>query len=95
MAYPPRATFTAATKRAILQRDRICAHCGERKSTQADHIIPVAEGGTHHISNGQGLCDWCHDKKTGAEQRRGITRWNRDRRPRQTRPTEAHPGLIR
>jgi len=81
-------------RRAILERDTWCAHCGERQSTQADHIKPVAEGGGNTIDNGQGLCDPCHDIKTAAEARRGYKRWNTEKRPMQRHPGERHPGIL-
>ena len=62
-----RESFPRPLRRAILHRDPICRHCHTRQSTIADHIIPVAEGGTDTITNGQGLCDPCHHTKTQAE----------------------------
>jgi 5-methylcytosine-specific restriction protein A len=63
---------------AVLQR------CGGRcqirgpkcttTATEADHIIPVAEGGTYTLSNGQGTCHTCHQAKTRDEARRGRQR---------------------
>ncbi|WP_363319497.1 HNH endonuclease [Leifsonia williamsii] len=63
---------------AVLQR------CGGRceirgpkctgKATEADHITPVAEGGTYTLSNGQGACTTCHAAKTKQEAARGRTR---------------------
>ena len=43
----------------------------EGRATQADHIIPVAEGGQTTLQNGAGICVTCHKKKTGAEAARG------------------------
>jgi 5-methylcytosine-specific restriction protein A len=85
-----RESFPRPLRRAILQRDPICRHCHTRQSTIADHIIPVAEGGTDTITNGQGLCDPCHHTKTQAEARRGQAR----RRSRGQLPPTPHPGLI-
>ena len=79
--------FPPAARRAILQRDPVCP-CG-RPSTQADHIVPVAEGGSDDESNGQGLCRSCHDTKTAAEAARA-----RARVPRRHRDRESHPGLL-
>jgi len=39
----------------------------ERRATQADHIIPVAEGGQTTMENGAGICVTCHKIKTQAE----------------------------
>lgn len=85
-----RESFPRPLRRAILHRDPICRHCHTRQSTIADHIIPVAEGGTDTITNGQGLCDPCHHTKTQAEARRGQAR----RRSRGQLPPTPHPGLI-
>jgi 5-methylcytosine-specific restriction endonuclease McrA len=91
---PRKLAFPPAVRRAILKRDKWCAHCGERRATQADHIKPVAEGGGNTIENGQGLCDPCHDAKTAAEARRGYRRWNTEKRPMQRHPGERHPGIL-
>lgn len=85
--------FPTAARARILARDPICKHCGQRPSTIADHITPVAEGGSDDETNGQGLCAPCHDLKTHAEQQRGMKRWN-ERRPRQRRTPEQHPGVT-
>ncbi len=37
---------------------------------EADHIIPLAEGGTHHEDNIQTLCIRCHKKDTAELHRR-------------------------
>lgn len=95
MPWPQRETFPPAIKTAILKRERICRACGIRKATIADHRTPVAEGGEHTLDNGQGLCDPCHETKTIAETRRGYQRWNSERRPRQRRKPEPHPGITK
>ncbi|MEU6641249.1 HNH endonuclease signature motif containing protein [Saccharomonospora sp. NPDC046836] len=89
----PRRAFPTAVRARILKRDPICRACGVRPSTIADHIVPVAEGGTDDETNGQGLCSPCHDPKSAAERARGLQRWN-ERRPRQRRDPEPHPGVI-
>jgi len=91
---PRKVAFTAADKRTILKRDRWCAMCRERPSTQADHIKPIAEGGANTATNGQGLCDGCHETKSLNEARRGYKRWNDRDRPRQRRAPEKHPGIV-
>lgn len=85
--------FPPAVRRAILRRDPVCRACGQRPSTEADHVIAWAEGGTHTVANGQGLCKPCHAAKTKAEAQRGYRRWQ-ERRPRQRRPAEKHPGVL-
>lgn len=92
---PRKIAFPPAVKRAILKRDRWCAQCGERASTQADHIKPIAEGGANTLDNGQGLCDPCHDAKTRREAQRGYRRWNTERRPTNKHPSEQHPGILK
>ncbi|MEM8619842.1 MAG: HNH endonuclease signature motif containing protein [Actinomycetota bacterium] len=83
-------SFPGPVRRRILERDPICAACHQRPSTIADHIVPVAEGGGDDESNGQGLCDPCHDVKTRSEIDRGRAR----RQARGQLPAERHPGLI-
>lgn len=80
--------FPPGVSAAILRRDPICRACGAAPSTQADHILPHAEGGSDHMSNGQGLCTPCHDAKTRTEQARGRARRSLHR------PRPPHPGLT-
>lgn len=42
-------------------------------ATIADHITPLAEGGSWEIENGQGLCASCHARKSLEEMRRRGT----------------------
>lgn len=81
----------------ILQRDPACRcsgckHCTPegctKRSTIADHVIPKAEHGADTPTNGQGLCDPCHQPKIQAEAARGRARNS------PKRPSEAHPGLL-
>src|SRR5712664_2524842 len=51
-------------RKIILWRDPICKGCGKALSTHADHIVPLSQGGTWQLSNGQGLCESCHNTKT-------------------------------
>jgi 5-methylcytosine-specific restriction endonuclease McrA len=48
----------------ILHRDPICRKCGVESSIEADHIVPVEQGGEWSMENGQGLCKTCHSQKT-------------------------------
>ena len=56
---------------ALRRADRRCAKCGRRdRAVQCDHIVPVSQGGTHHLSNLQVLCSGpgsCHARKTATE----------------------------
>lgn len=44
------------------------------RATEADHILPVAEGGTTTLDNGQAACPPCHRRKTLIEAKRGKQR---------------------
>ena len=83
-----------AWREAVLDRcGRQCEIRGSRcagRATQADHIVPVAEGGGEYdLDNGQGACDPCHAEKTHAEAARGRARLPKYR---QRRAPEATPG---
>ena len=64
-----------------------------RIATEADHVIPVARGGTDDLSNGQAACVICHAEKSKAEAAEGRRRANA-LRPKARRPAEPHPGLT-
>ena len=40
-----------------------CLACGSTISLQWDHIVPIAKGGEHNLSNLQRLCRKCNEKK--------------------------------
>jgi hypothetical protein len=90
--------FPPATRRHILERDPVCRCRGctrctpdvgcTRRSTEANHIVRPADGGTHHPTNGEGLCSPCHLRLTLAQAAAG-----RARRPGRRRPPPPHPGL--
>ena len=40
-----------------------CLCCGKRRKLEADHVVPVAHGGTSYITNIQPLCRRCNAKK--------------------------------
>ena len=46
-------------------------------ATEADHIVPLMDGGTHAYSNARAVCSACHRVKTNEEIRRGVNRWRR------------------
>lgn len=56
-----------------------CACCGKKKKLTADHVIPVALGGSSDISNIQGLCGLCNSRKgtntTDYRTKTGFLRW--------------------
>ena len=51
----------------ILHRDPICRVCKKEESLIADHIIPLRDGGTWALTNGQGLCRTCDNRKKKLE----------------------------
>ena len=66
-------------REAVMKRDQyLCQLCKQMgritESTEMDHIVNVAEGGTDDESNLQSLCTPCHDAKSQAEARRGMAR---------------------
>lgn len=64
----------ARFRKEVLRREPNCRYCGA-PATDADHIIPVSEGGAlTDTANGQGLCADCHEQKTKEEQARGRER---------------------
>lgn len=92
-----RAPGHQAWRRAVLDRDaHTCQIRGPRctgRATEADHVIPVAEGGPEFDpANGQAACPDCHKAKTAAEAARGRAR-AAAARPKARREPERHPGL--
>ena len=64
-----------AWRAQVLARDSLCPGLYNRHpegalvATVADHILPVRQGGTWELDNGQGLCAGCHGAKIVREQR--------------------------
>ncbi len=95
---PNRARFPDPIRRQVLQRDPTCTCTGCRhhnepctdRSTEADHIIPIAEHGTNTADNGAGLCAPCHQCKTIDEALRARRRITASRR----RAPTPHPGIL-
>ena len=54
-------------------------------ATQADHIVPVIQGGTHALSNLRAACEPCHRKVT-AQQGGG---YRRNARPQDPQPKQS------
>lgn len=54
----------AEKRRTIFQRDGyVCQHCWQYKSEdelEMQHIVPIAEGGSHHPHNLTTVCHDCH-----------------------------------
>ncbi len=78
-------------KATVLRRDAgICHVCRQPGAAEVDHILPVAEGGSHHLDNLAAIhADPCHRHKTRTEIARGQAR-----RPKARRDPELHPGLL-
>jgi len=76
----------------VISRARgLCEHrdgCNQ-PGTDVDHILNLAQNGSHEITNLQLLCKWHHKRKTALEasQARGI-------RPKEARPQAKHPGFL-
>lgn len=59
----------------VLRQHPTCQHCRVVPSNEADHIIPIREGGARFDpANGQGLCKPCHSRKTARENANGLPR---------------------
>lgn len=72
-------------RRAVLERDPTCKICGQRSSTQVDHIKPKTDDHSHL----QGVCYPCHKRKSSSEGGKASAAVRQSR----TRPPEQHPGL--
>lgn len=60
--------FSHRQRRHVLKRaGHRCERCGSSESLEVDHILPVWNGGTNALENGQALCVPCHDAKTYAD----------------------------
>jgi len=84
--------FTSTQKREIYLRDKgLCQECWgfcllnvhkhDPLKANFDHIVPVKDGGTRDIFNGQLLCYKCHKKKHSAE-----AKWMNSGKPRTGNP---------
>lgn len=75
-------------RQTVLLEEALCRACLAKDpplytpSTIADHIKPLAEGGTGDRDNYQGLCADCSDEKTQAE----AARARGARAPKRTAP---------
>lgn len=72
-------------RKALLKRQGgRCAECrtGPLKveQVQADHIVPLADGGIDDVNNLQALCLPCHNSKTRMENAQRVERARRLRR---------------
>lgn len=61
---PGRRPLPAAVRVAVFERDAYrCRRCGGWTDLTADHVIPVAAGGTDDLDNLQTLCRPCNSRK--------------------------------
>jgi 5-methylcytosine-specific restriction endonuclease McrA len=62
-----------ANRKVVLEREPVChwrlQGCTGR-STTADHLVPVARGGSNRLDNLVGACARCNQLRGGAEGRR-------------------------
>ncbi|TYK45167.1 HNH endonuclease [Actinomadura decatromicini] len=78
-------------RRRILTRDNhTCYKCGNH-ATHVDHVANSAAGGDDSDANLAAICFDCHQTKSSAEGGRAA----QARKPKRTRPAEAHPGIVR
>lgn len=58
---------------AMLPEHPLCVMClaegRRREATVRDHIVALADGGEESEENTQGLCRWCHARKSAGERR--------------------------
>jgi 5-methylcytosine-specific restriction enzyme A len=99
-----RARGSRGLRARVLRRDKYCrcegcSACYQeeedegciRVSTEADHLIPVAEGGEEVMNNLRGKCSQCHKEKIkreairGQQRRAGRSRFAQD---------PGHPGIV-
>lgn len=51
----------------VIADEPVCYLCGARASETADHVVPLAEGGTNDRSNLRGACRRCNRSKAARE----------------------------
>lgn len=62
--YGASGSFTLAQWREVCaQHDYMCAICHAKEPLAADHIFPLAKGGSNEIGNIQPLCKPCNTRK--------------------------------
>lgn len=64
---PRSAEFQRNRRKLLAQEGVACVECGDSDSLEADHIVPLEEGGTDALANLQALCHDHHKKKTAQE----------------------------
>ena len=82
--------LTPKQRSEALARDgHTCRHCGA-PATEVDHIVNLAQGGTHDPLNLQALCPPCHRVKTETE----ALAARKAALAARYHPRETHPGLA-
>jgi len=64
---PRSAEFQRNRRKLLAQEGVACVECGDSDSLEADHIVPLEEGGTDSLENLQALCHDHHKRKTAQE----------------------------
>jgi 5-methylcytosine-specific restriction endonuclease McrA len=62
-----------ALRQFVIFRDKVCQHCGTSEDLVADHIVSRRNGGTHHPSNMQALCQSCNSRKANRVDAKGVS----------------------
>lgn len=55
--------ITAAMKKTVFLRDKVCQKCGTKNALEYDHIKPFALGGKTELSNLRILCRNCNQRQ--------------------------------
>jgi hypothetical protein len=62
-----------ALREFVIRRDGSCRWCNTTEDLIADHIVSRRNGGSHHPSNLQALCQSCNSRKSGlVDSKRGA-----------------------
>ena len=60
----PFSSHWARLRNAVFERDgHCCVYCGSKENLQCDHVVPVALGGRHTLSNLAAACRACNLSK--------------------------------
>ncbi|UBU12903.1 HNH endonuclease [Nonomuraea gerenzanensis] len=51
----------------LIRDDSRCYRCGREGATEVDHVVSIARGGTHELSNLRAVCSVCHARKSRQE----------------------------
>lgn len=76
-------------RRRVLIRDKFCRVCEVNLSTEVDHILP---GDDHGDENLQGICRYCHSRKSAREGGLATGAQRRHLVALRKRPQEEHPS---